>query len=107
MSYDQGLLQRCLDVLSRIPGTPVHHRNTFSMRGLMVGRRMFAAVGEDALLVKLRPEEYDAALGTPGVEPFAPGGERPMGTWVLVSSDIVADDPELQAWLEAGLRALR
>jgi hypothetical protein len=30
-----------------------------------------------------------------------------MGTWVVVDADLVADDPELRSWLEAGLRSLR
>lgn len=106
MAYDEGLLERCLDVLRQRPGAPTRDRNTFSMRGLMRGRRMFAAVGEDALLVKLLPEEYGPALEQSGVTPFTPGGERPMGTWVLVDAALVADDPELREWLEAGLRAL-
>lgn len=106
MAYDEGLLQRCLDVLRQRPGTPTRDRSTFSMRGLMQGRRMFAAVGEEALLVKLTPDEYEPALERPGVAPFRPGGDRPMGTWVLVDAALVADDPELREWLEAGLRAI-
>jgi hypothetical protein len=43
----------------------------------------------------------------PGVTPFAPDGEKSMSTWVVVSADAVADDPELAEWLRRGLRAVR
>lgn len=66
---------------------------------------MFAAVGQDEILVKLTPQDYARARGE-GVPPFAPGGTGSMGTWVLVSAEAVADDPELRDWLAAGLRTL-
>lgn len=30
-----------------------------------------------------------------------------MSTWVVVPAEAVADDPELAAWVERGLRAVR
>jgi hypothetical protein len=30
-----------------------------------------------------------------------------MSTWVVVAGDVVADDPELEAWLRRGMRAVR
>jgi len=105
MAYDEGLLERCLDALRALGSGAVHHKNVFSMRGLMRGRKMFAAVGEDRIIVRLRPDELDAALERPGVKPFTPG-DTPLGTWVEVDGDVVAEDPELRDWLEAGLRSL-
>jgi len=46
-------------------------------------------------------------LERPGIEPFAPGGEAPMGTWVLVPADAVADDPDLAEWVRRGLKGIR
>jgi hypothetical protein len=64
-------------------------------------------VCNDSLLVKTSPDEHDALLAEPGVTPFAPGGERPMGTWLVVPADTIADDPELAEWLRRGLRGIR
>ena len=50
---------------------------------------------------------FDRALASPGVTPFAPDGESPMGTWVLVPADAIADDPELTDWLARGFRSIR
>lgn len=106
MAYDEGLLARCLDAVGELDARGVTHKNAFGMRGLMLGKRMFAAVGEDSMLVKLTPEAYERARAD-GVDPFAPGGSGQMGTWVQLPAEVVADDPELRDWLAAGLAAVR
>lgn len=106
MAYDAGMLQRCLDALEAEGVRGVRDKNVFGMRGLMFGKRMFAAVGETTMIVRLRENELAAALRQPGVAAFTPGGSS-LGTWVEVESEVVADDPELRDWLEAGLRSLR
>ena len=103
--HDEGLLQRCLDCLQAMSAGPVRDKNVFGMRGLMRGKQMFAAVGETSIIVKLPPVEFDAALRRFGVVRFTPGGQ-PLGTWVEISDDHVADDPELREWLAAGLRGI-
>jgi TfoX/Sxy family transcriptional regulator of competence genes len=103
--HDQGLLERCRDCLGALAVSGIRDKNVFGMRGLMRGRQMFAAVGDDSIIVKLRREEFETAIEAPGIEPFMPGGQR-LGTWVEIQSDVVADDAELRDWLAAGLRAL-
>lgn len=103
--YDKGLLQRCLDCLEATSAGPFSNKNVFGMRGLMRGKSMFAAVGTTSIVVKVPAGEYAAALDRPGVIPFSPGGQK-LGTWVEITDDAVADDPELREWLETGLRAL-
>lgn len=103
--YDEGLLQRCLDALEALDVTGVRHKNVFGMRGLMRGKQMFAAVGERSIVVKLAQPAFASALGQPGVRRFTPG-DQPLGTWVEIEDEAIADDPELRAWLEAGLRGI-
>ena len=83
----------------------VRDKNVFGMRGIMLGKQMFAAVGESSIIVKLRRDELEAALQQDGVQAFTPGGQS-LGTWVEVRDDVVADDPDLRAWLAAGLRGI-
>jgi TfoX/Sxy family transcriptional regulator of competence genes len=106
MSYDEGLLARCLDVLEPLLAGEVRHKNVFGMRGLLRGSRMFAAIGEDSMIVKVIAHEYERALGRSGTRPFEPGGQK-LGTWVEIDQAAVADDPDLREWLELGLRAIR
>jgi hypothetical protein len=105
MSYDKGLAERVADGFGAL-GIGARQRNVFSGRGFMVGKSAAVIVWQDALLVKTPPAEYQSALAERGVVPFAPGGERPMGTWVIVPTDAIADDPELRDWIARGVRAV-
>ena len=64
-------------------------------------------VWDDGLLVKTPADEYPALLERPGIEPFAPGDEAPMGTWVVVPADAIADDADLAEWVRRGLKGIR
>lgn len=107
MSYDPGLVSRIADLLPRAGEPAARQKNVFGGRGFLVGSSAFVIAWDDGLIVKTPPDEYEAALAEPGVVPFAPDGERPMSTWVVVAADAIADDPELVEWLQRGLRALR
>jgi hypothetical protein len=106
VAYDSGLLERALDAVAQQMTGPVRHKNVFGMRGLLLGERMFAAIGTDSMIVKLPRAEFAAATTRPGVTAFTPGGS-PLGTWVEVNAELLADDPDLRDWLAAGLRGLR
>lgn len=107
MNYDSGLVVRIADALLAMGERGMREKNIFSGRGFMAGKSAFAIAWGDGVLVKCPRDEYAAALAAPGVVPFAPGGDRPMSTWVVVPAEAVADDPELQEWLARGLRAVR
>lgn len=107
MAYDGGLVARVADVIARIGERGVRQKNVFGGRGFLVGRSTFVIVWHDGLLVKTPADEYERLLRQPGIEPFAPDGERPMSTWVVVADDVIADDPELTDWVRRGLRGIR
>lgn len=107
MPYDQGLVERVADALAVLGERGVRQKSVFGGRGFLRGKSAFVIVWGDGLLVKTPRAEYPALLAEPGVTPFAPDGERPMSTWVVVAADVVADDPELAEWLRRGLRAVR
>ena len=107
MPPDPGLVARVADALEQLGERAVRQKNVFGGRGFLVGKSTFAIVWDDDLLVKTTPDDYTRALAEPGVTPFAPDGEQPMGTWVVVAGDSIADDPELVEWLRRGVRAVR
>ena len=107
MTYDSGLVARIADLLPAAEIRNARQKNVFSGRGFLLGKSTFVIAWRDGLLVKTPRAEYDAALAQPGVTPFAPGGDRPMGTWVLVPADLIADDPDLIDWLARGARSIR
>jgi TfoX/Sxy family transcriptional regulator of competence genes len=107
MPPDPGLVARVADVLDTLGEGAARQKNVFGGRGFLLGKSTFVIVWDDSLLVKTTPADYAPALGERGVTPFAPDGERPMSTWVVVESDAIADDPELVEWVRRGLKAVR
>ncbi|MEP6617731.1 MAG: TfoX/Sxy family protein [bacterium] len=107
MPPDPGLVVRVADALLTLGERATRQKNVFGGRGFLSGKSTFVIVWDDGLIVKTTPAEYPALLREPGVEPFAPGGEKPMSTWLVVNADALADDPELVEWLRRGLRAVR
>ena len=53
------------------------------------------------------PSEDAALREEAGVAPYAPSGEKPMSTWLVIEADAFADDPELTEWLRRALRGIR
>ena len=107
MPYDAGLVERIRDALDRLGERGMRERGVFSGRGFLEGKRTFVIAWDDSIIAKMPPEEYEGALQRPGVIAFAPDGERPMSTWVVVSADVVADDPDMAEWVALGLRGVR
>jgi TfoX/Sxy family transcriptional regulator of competence genes len=107
MTFDAGLVSRVDDTLSAMGERGIRQKNVFGGRGFLIGKSTFAIAWDDSLIVKATPAEYPALLTEPGVTPFAPDGERPMGTWLVVSAEAIADDPELSEWLRRALRGIR
>lgn len=106
MAYDSGLVTRVDDALRTLGERAARQKNVFGGRGFLAGTSTFVIVFDDDLIVKVPADEYQAALAERGVVPFAPDGERPMSTWVVVAGDAVADDPELAEWVGRGLRGI-
>jgi TfoX/Sxy family transcriptional regulator of competence genes len=107
MAYDAGLVARVADTLAQIGERGVRQKNVFGGRGFLHGRSTFVIVWGEGLLVKTPPDEYPELLKQTGIEPFAPGGEKPMSTWLVVPAEAVADDPELTEWIRRGLHGIR
>ncbi len=106
MAYDAGLAARVADTLVQLGERAVRQKNVFGGRGFLRGKTTFVIVWDEGLIVKTTREDYPRALAERGVTPFAPGGEKPMSTWVVVEADNVADDPELADWVRRGLASV-
>jgi len=106
MAYDSGLAERVAEAFVALGAPTVRQKNVFGGRGFMLGKSAAVIAWGEGLIVKSPPGEYAAALAMPDVTPFAPGGDRPMGTWVVVAASAVADDPELREWVARGMRGI-
>lgn len=62
----------------------VDTRAMFGAQAYLVGGRMFAALGEMGLLVKLPEARRRPLLEEGGAQPFAPTGRASFGEWVAL-----------------------
>jgi TfoX/Sxy family transcriptional regulator of competence genes len=106
MAYDEGLVQRVGDLLHELGERGMRQKGVFGGRGFLRGKNTFLIVWGDGLLVKTTKAEYPRAVALAGVTPFAPDGENPMSTWLVVAAEQVAEDPELREWIRRGLESL-
>ena len=105
MAYDERLAQRIHDHLDGEP--EVTSRKMFGGLGFMVeGRMAVAAGGSGALMVRADPADCEAWVdGTSGRLMEMRG--RPMTGWLLVSAEAVADERELEKWVDRGTTRAR
>ncbi len=107
MAFDAGTVERVRDALDRLGERGWREKHVFGGWGFLQGKSTFVIVWREGILAKLPARAYAEALTRPGVSPFAPGGERPMGTWVVVNAEVIADDPDLADWVALGLQGVR
>ena len=68
----------------------------------MIRGNMACGVHADYMIVRVGPENYQAALQQPFTRPFDMTG-RPMAGWVEVAQPGCEQDRDLQAWIKRGI----
>jgi TfoX/Sxy family transcriptional regulator of competence genes len=104
MAFDDVLAERIRQRLGARKS--VEEKKMFGGIGFLLNGNMLVGVWKDSLIVRLGPDEGDAALREPHVKVFDITG-RPMKGWVLVEAAGVADDDRLGAWIERALSFVR
>jgi TfoX/Sxy family transcriptional regulator of competence genes len=94
MAYDEGLAERIRDLLPKAV-----ERKMFGGVAWMERGNLVAGVWKDSLIARVPPGETAEAVTEPGVSAFAVTG-RPMKGWVLVGAEAIAEEPELEGWVE-------
>jgi TfoX/Sxy family transcriptional regulator of competence genes len=101
MAYDEQLAARISELIHERPG--VVERKMFGGMGWTIGGNMACGVmREDHLVVRIAPEETEAALREPHVHEFGRPGSKPMKGFVMIEPAALADDAELARWVECG-----
>ncbi len=101
MAYDEHLAERVRELISARPG--VSERKMFGGIGWMLGGNMAVGVMSDSrLMVRMEPEEVEAACRDAHVHEFGREGAKPMKGFVVVDADSVEDDAVLADWVDRG-----
>lgn len=99
MAYDEELAERIRGLMT----APAIEKKMFGGLAFLVNGHISVAVsGQGGLMVHVEPAETGALLAETGAEEMVMRG-RVMSGWLRVRSDAVADDPELQVWVERGV----
>jgi hypothetical protein len=72
----------------------------------LLNGNLLVGVWKDSLIVRLGPDEAEAALAEPHVGPFAITG-RAMKGWVLVDPEGIGEDAELTGWVQRASEFVR
>lgn len=97
MAYDETLAARIRTALARRKG--ITEVKMFGGLGFLLNGNMCVGVRKDDMIVRLAPEETDAALAEPHVQQFAISG-KPMKGWVLVGLEALKTETELGHWIK-------
>ncbi|MEV0641753.1 TfoX/Sxy family protein [Streptomyces sp. NPDC050619] len=99
MAFDEGLAERIRERLGADPA--ITEKRMFGGLAFLHRGNMAVGVIGDELMVRVGPDATGTALARPGARVFDFTG-RPMRGWVVVAASAVAEDAELDAWIEKG-----
>ncbi len=100
MAYDEKLAERIRSLLHRRPH--LSEKEQFGGVGFLYRSNMAVGVLGADVLVRVGPEQHEAAMKSPHARPFALTG-RPSKGWVLVGPGGVKSAADLKKWVELGL----
>ncbi len=96
MAFSETLAARVRKLLGR--RRPVREKQKFGGLAFLLRGNLCCGVHGDELIVRLAPEETDAALAQPGTRVFDLTG-RAMKGWILVGSRGTRAAPALRKWV--------
>jgi TfoX/Sxy family transcriptional regulator of competence genes len=98
MAYDGTLVERIRLLIAGRPG--VEERRMFGGFGFTIGGNIAVGVRDDDLIVRLPPEESEAALAEADVRPMTMAGRGAIRGWILVRPGATSEDADLARWVE-------
>ena len=101
MAFSESLAARIRLVLA--PRRNVEEKRMFGGVGFLLNGNLLVGVWKQSLVVRLGPDEAEAALMEPHVSVFDITG-RAMRGWVLVAPAGVADDNILADWIRRAVQ---
>ena len=96
MAFDENLAARIRTALGRKKG--VAEKKMFGGLCFLLRGNMLVGVWKKSMIVRVGPEEHEAAKLEPHVGEFDITG-RPMKAWVMVAAEGVADERAVKEWV--------
>lgn len=100
MAYNQGLAD---DVRAHLgPRPDLTEREMFGGIAFLLNGNMAVGVSGNELMVRVGKEAHDDAVSRPGARVFDMSS-RPMKGWLLVSSEGLSNEEDLEGWISRGV----
>jgi TfoX/Sxy family transcriptional regulator of competence genes len=96
MVYNERLTDRIIDILAGHDG--MTQTKMFGGVGFLIHGNMACGVNKDDLIVRVGPEQYEAALKEPHAKVFDMTG-RPMKGWIVVTAGGYHSNQALKRWI--------
>jgi hypothetical protein len=77
-------------------------KEMFGGIAFLIAGNMAVGVTGDELMVRVGKDSHDEAIAMPGARVFDLSS-RPMRGWLVVSSEGIATDADLEAWIRRGV----
>ncbi|HUP17666.1 MAG TPA: TfoX/Sxy family protein [Acidimicrobiia bacterium] len=100
MAYRKALADEIRARIGDHPG--LTERQMFGGIAFMVNGNMAVGVSGEELMVRVGKDAHDEAMSLPGARMFDMSA-RPMRGWILVGSEGIASDTDLDAWINRGV----
>lgn len=104
MAYDEKLAARVRRRLADVPG--FSEKRMFGGLCFLLDGHMCCGINGRDLMLRVRPEGYEAALARPGARPMDFTG-RPLRGMVYVSADALRSARTLTRWLDESVAFVR
>jgi hypothetical protein len=101
------LVERFASALARHPAPDITQRKMFGYPCAWIGGNMATGLFASEWWVRLSEPDREALLALPGAHPFQVMPGRDMGRYVVMPTELVADDAQLDRWLAMALAFTR
>ena len=100
-------IDRFKSVLERHAAPDVVMKPMFGYQVAWTGGNMWTGLFADEWWVRVSEPDREVLLAVPGAHPFEPTPGRSMGRYVVIPTEMVADDTALDRWLEKAITFTR
>jgi TfoX/Sxy family transcriptional regulator of competence genes len=98
VAYDEGLATRVRELLANRPG--VAERKMFGGVGFTIDGNIAVGIRDEDLIVRLPPDESEAAAAADHVRPMTMKGRGSIRGWLLVGPEATTEENALARWVE-------
>ncbi len=101
------IVERFRAALARHGAPDLTLKPMFGYQCAWIGGNMMTGLFADEWWVRVSEPDREALLALPGAHPFEPMPGRSMGRYVVLPSDVLADDASLDPWLDKAIEFTR